>query len=355
MIAIKEFKGSIIPFSSKSNKYIDLLKEMLQNANFNINEYSKLQLILKKTDFIVLNWIESQIQSKFILFSLVKFGLLYTYIILLNRRSNIIWIMHNKKPHDSNGFDYILSKKIMDLLINKSKVIIIHSNESKKFLPNNPVILNKIIYIPHPNYCNSYGKILNNKTSDKTLSIVFFGAINKYKNIDILIDVVKDLYNYPIKLQIFGNGNSEIINQIKLKIKNVDNITGEFRFINDEEIPYIFSNTHIVVTPYDLNSSLNSGTNILAFSYAKTILGPYNGTLQDMNEINKYFFAYKYTDREDHKEKLKKKLIYVLDNYNSNFNRLNMLGAKCHEFVENNNDIDKLSTILKQSFMSKIN
>lgn len=353
MITIKKYEGSIIPFSSKSNKYISLIKKTLKLSEFELNEYSKVQLILKKTDFLVLNWVESQIINDRIIVSMIKFVSLYIYIVVLSLRTNIIWTMHNKRPHGSKGIEYFLSKKIMNLLAVKSKSIIIHSEESRKFLTQKSRIADKVIYLPHPNYCNCYGDILSNETNDTTLNLVFFGAINEYKNLDILIEIVKELDRFPIDLKIYGNGNFDIIDNLKKKIEKSTNITGIFRFIEDDEIPLIFSNAHIIVTPYDLNSSLNSGTNILAFSYAKTILGPYNGTLKDMDKINEYFFAYDYETKEEHKEKLMEKILFILNKYDRNFNELNHLGEKCYEYVQENNNITKISEIFKAKLLLK--
>ena len=70
---------------------------------------------------------------------------------------------------------------------------------------------NKIYKIPHPNYIGVYPEnaVKITKSHDDILNILYVGLVNKYKNVDLLIDAVNALNNDKIHLHIAGNCKAE--------------------------------------------------------------------------------------------------------------------------------------------------
>jgi hypothetical protein len=126
-------------------------------------------------------------------------------------------------------------------------------------------------------------------------------------------------------------------------------IKTDFRFINDSEIPEISANCHLFVFPYNLESSLNSGATILAFSYSRSVLSSLTGTLDDI-EDKSLFFSYSYKNKDEHKEVLKQQIIAIREKYKGNYNELLTLGEKCREYMSKNNSLEQVSERLALVF-----
>ncbi|MCL1945746.1 MAG: glycosyltransferase [Chitinivibrionia bacterium] len=328
------------PFDNQYNKYIDLMK----NAYGSFADVAKFSVknFFSHKNF-VLNWYESR---KFIKFIVVM-------LLLKITNKKIIWVMHNKLPHDTKN--KFLSSLKMKIIANFADKIIIHSKISEKELKkinDSPNFSAKIAYIPHPNYIETYGKIAENKICGDKLKLLFFGMIKPYKNVELLIDTFNELNLENLELSIYGFAQKNYAKKLREKIANNKNIKYDFGFIDDNKIPQIFAQNHILATPYNLESALNSGSVILAFSYKRTVLSPNNGTLSDIENKN-MFFAYEYENSRRHKEILKEKILDLYQNYSDDYNRLLELGKDCFEYAQKNNSPEKISEKLKVLFAEK--
>ena len=325
----------VIP-SGKENKYVDLMRAALRMINIEPLSGKK----RGEADFIWHHWIE-------------KLHFLIVIKLLAATKKKIIWNVHNKLPHDTKNVQK--AKKFMKSLAEVAYKIVIHCTESTEIIrevcDNNPAILDKVVLVPHPNYIGVYGaeKTENSLHNDK-LSLCFFGKIKEYKNIELLIDTVKELNFDDVELKIIGRcWNTQYFHNL---IGNNPHIKTDFRFIDDTEIPEISANCHLFVFPYNTASSLNSGATILAFSYGRSVLSSLTGTLADI-ENKSLFFSYSYNNQEEHKEALKQQIISIREKYKGNYNELLMLGEKCREYVSKNNSPEKVSKQLALVFDSK--
>lgn len=325
---MKKLKIVYIPFELKFNKYVDLMK----NACDSFAEVLPLNIKnFLASKFFVFNWYENRR-------NLIEF--IFVLLLLKISRKKIIWTMHNKISHNSKIFFFSKLKiKIMELFSDK---IIIHSKASEIGIKNK----SKIIYVPHPNYINIYGKTAVDTTPNDKLKLLFLGLVKPYKNIELLVEVFNELNLKNAKLSICGFAEENYKKELLRKTTANKNIEFHLKFIEDNNIPQILAKHHILVTPYNSRSVLNSGSTILAFSYKRSVLSPNNGTLSDFENQN-MFFSYEYTNYEEHKKILKEKILFLYENYVDNYNKLLDLGNECYEYVKENNSMDKISEILK--------
>ena len=331
---MKKQKIIFIPFELKFNKYVDLMKSTYSSFSevlpFNIKNFFSCK-------YFVLNWYESRNSLKFFIFIFL--------LKIMNKK--IIWTMHNKIPHDSKN--KFLNNLKMKIMINFSYKIIIHSkisiNEIKK-INNSKKIENKIIYAPLPNFIGIYGETAVDKTPKDKLKLLFLGLVKPYKNIELLVEVFNELNLENAELLICGFAKDNYKKELLKKVATNKNIEFYLKFIADNEIPKILAEHHILVTPYNSESVLNSASIILAFSYQRSVLSPNNGTLSDFENQN-MFFSYEYKNYEKHKKVLKEKILFLYENYADNYNRLLELGKVCFDCVKENNSLKKISDILK--------
>lgn len=221
----------------------------------------------------------------------------------------IVWTMHNRIPHDQKNI--ILKKNMMRLIIWLSDVIIIHSKVSEAILISEyNVDKRKIRHIPHPDYIDSYQPFKASaigQKSDNILYLLFLGAVKPYKNIELLIDVVKQ-YSNDVVLTIAGNAsNGSYRDYIKEYAKASQNIKLHLQFIPDDMLTTYIEDCDLLALPYDIKSSLNSGTVILAFSNARTVICPNIGTVCDVSDKS-MVLSYDYLDKEEHFDMISKKL-----------------------------------------------
>ena len=87
--------------------------------------------------------------------------------------------------------------------------------------------------------------------------ILFFGTVDKYKGVDLLVDAYCNLTCKSLKLVIAGRG-------FDIETHN-ENIIRINRFIEDEEVAYLFKKAKFIVYPY--RSATMSGVLSLAYYF----------------------------------------------------------------------------------------
>ena len=331
------------PFNSRYNAYIGLMKEACHSINI-------MPIPLKHAkyaDFIWYHWIENRYKKPVVLSKIKKYAA---------GGKKIIWNLHNKIPHAAK--DVSKAKEFMKTMADLSYKIIIHSSETieiiKEISGGNPVVLSKVVYVPHPNYIGAYGSERSeNSLQNNKLSLCFFGAVKKYKNIELLISAINELGFDDVELAITGRCRSgKYAKYLKGLIAGNNKIKTDFRFVKDAEIPQITSNCHLFVLPYNLDSSLNSGATILAFSYGRSVISAETGTLADIKDKNS-FFAYSYQNQIEHKENLKRQIAEIREKYEGRYNDLLSLGEKCRENVSENNSSSRVAKQLTECFFEE--
>lgn len=338
----------IYPANNNENQYVNIQEAAIKQSGNNVT-YSLKDFL--KTDYFLLNWFETLGGNKKLDYVKKYFKLLM--IKLFNKR--ILWVLHNKKPHTKNSKDKStkLSIKLMKKLLKQSYKIIILCDESKavlRTLCESPKLYeNKIYKIPHPNYIGIYpeSSVKTTKTSDDILNILYVGQVNKYKNIDLLIDAVTSLNNEKIHLHIAGNCKDKEYKDYLADTSENKNISFDFRFIPDNELVEIISNNDIVALPYSFESSLNSGTIFLAFSYKKTVIAPMIGTLKEFSDRS-FFYGYDYRTEDEHKENLKASIKQVYADFEKNRNVLSEKGQAAYNIVKAENSVEMISGLYKE-------
>lgn len=226
------------------------------------------------------------------------------------------------------------------MLTKFASAIVVHSNTSRDFLSSAfGVKLEKTYYVPHPNYIDVYGPVIERpqQVLENHLNISFIGALKPYKNIELLIEVAREFANRNIRFQITGKPlNAEYAASLEELTTNLPKVTFNFSFVKDEELGGLLADADIMVLPYDLKSSLNSGSVFLAFSYHKTVICPAIGSLLDFKNQDA-FFSYEYTDPASHKEELKKQIEKVYEVWEKDKTRLITLGNLMYETVKTAN------------------
>ncbi|MCL6260679.1 glycosyltransferase [Aquiflexum sp. TKW24L] len=342
------------PPVNKANKYISIMVDALEVSGYRVHPLDNFFSGLKHFNSIKLvhlNWFENLDDTSYtkMISSFIKKSLVLEVIRMSGKK--LVWTMHNRVSHEkqSGHLSNILTRK----LIRYSHAIIIHCSQSRDLLLEiHPSLASKIHYLPHPDFIESYGPVVKENDQNGALKLLFLGAIKPYKNIELLIKTAGHLED-KVELTIAGNSKSEdykkhlsrfagIFNNIKLKLE----------FIPDKDIPKLIRGCDLLVLPYALNSSLNSGTVLLAFSYGKTVICPEIGTLADMKEVGSQFLSYDYESEEEHATKLNKMMETAFFLKKSDPEIFRNMGAKMFQYVKDNHSKKMVTEGLKQVYQA---
>jgi beta-1,4-mannosyltransferase len=323
------------PPENPENKYVQILVSYLRQNGHQVHPLESLLSswkLFRQLDLIHLNWFEN-ITDKSRLAAWKSFTK-KIFVLNLIKISNkpLIWTMHNRMSHEKKTG--LLSRWLVKKLITNSDAIIIHSKESEALLmAEDAAVKSKVHYIPHPDFVESYGPTLPTQPSN-ALKLLFVGVVKPYKNIELLMEAAKS-FKGAVKLTVAGKPNSDAYkSKIEQLAAGIPEINLQLRFIEDKELPGLLAGADLLVLPYDLGSSLNSGTVLLAFSYQRSVICPWIGTLTDMEQMAAQFFPYTYKDSKSHFEALKMTIGKALEQHQQDAGKIYEMGKTMQAYVK---------------------
>ena len=323
------------PKFNETNAYTKLMQDAFSDASF-----IKTQSITN-ADYVSLNWIEG-INSQGKYQALKEFLKKLTFILLIiTLKKKIIWTFHNREPHNQGNQTYY--KILIKIITKKSNYIIIHSNKSREIIPDIfPYFKGEIIYVPHPNYISAYN--VTKKTpiiNDEKINVLFIGAVNPYKDLESLISAFNKLEDTNISLKICGKPSSIYYKKTLEELVISKNIDLNLHFIEDKELNDVIQQCDIVITPYHISGMLNSGTHILAFSNAKTVISTKIPSLEDIPE-NLWFEIENERDMENG-------ILNILKKISEDYTKkdLQIIGDELYLNMVNNNSLELVAMVIK--------
>lgn len=298
------------------NDYTDLILEAILKAddNVTIKPFSHYKVILNGGgyDIVWLNWFETMSQSlgKFIYEIIAK---IYIINFLKFRNIKIITVFHDRIPHDAKFSG--ISKWFLKFLLSKSDVILVLNEESKNII--NEYIgekkEKKIFKLPHPSYP---GENIPEVETSRDFNVLFFGNIKPYKNIEGLIELAK--INPDIKFTIAGKPiNKKYGETVRKLCGSLPNVKLILKFLSNEEIDNLIEGSSILVLPYKLKSSINSGVMFYAFSNNRNVIIPKIAAVDEFENKDDIYW-YEYKSDEEHINILNKELLKAYKDYTTN-------------------------------------
>lgn len=329
------------PCENKENQYIAILVNGLEKYGFDVYQLDDFLSSYKHYQSIKLlhlNWFEnlddSSIAStwksylrKLVVLAAIRFG-----------KKKLVWTMHNRLSHEKKSGK--LSRALTQKIVAQADAIVTHSTISEQILRSQyPKLHAKIIHIPHPDFVDVYGQMIpeNLEKKSTTVKLLFIGTIKPYKNIELLIKVAKR-FPESLHLTIAGNPNSEVYrSQLEKLVEDSSNISLHLKFIPDEDLPTYIHQSDLLILPYSLESSLNSGTVILGFSYGRTVICPRIGTIDDLAG-DEDVFDYSYLSQSEHLKALENQIQKAITLHQNNPNSLIEKGHRMRDLVLKKNN-----------------
>lgn len=199
----------------------------------------------------------------------------WNWIIALLIKKPVLYTIHDPKSHSGERFYLKYPELFMRKYIDGA---FIHSKKLQK-----GILSSKIPYftVPHGRYFFLGG---NKSNSSNQKSLLFFGRIEKYKGLEYLLKAFSAIQKkYPEwSLVIAGEGNMHEYTQDIQKITKIKLLN---RFIENDEIAQLFSETSCVILPY--TDATQSGIPFIAYEHSKPVIATNVGALGDIIEDNK--------------------------------------------------------------------
>jgi len=202
-----------------------------------------------------------------------------------NKRGyKVISILDNVVPHEQYFFDKPLTKWFLK---QNSGFVVMSKSVRDDLLALNPTA--QFILQEHPLY-NHFGEKVDKQTAIAQLeldpekkTLLFFGLIRDYKGLDLLIDTMP-LLDESYQLVIAGESYGDFgkyrqaidCSPARLRIKVMN------RYIDDDEVPRLFSAADLLVTPY--RSATQSGVIPIAYHFDLPVLATDVGGLKESIE-----------------------------------------------------------------------
>lgn len=253
---------------------LNYYKELAGVSNVVYIDYPQnkvIKLIYKFYPFAIIRTIENLVRTKkidIIHFLTGDFSI-FPYIFFSKQKDKIYYTVHDLHPHESemSFWGRILHRYVL-WAQKKNRRLSKHLTTSsyQQFLELKQSYSNKDVTFMHFPSLVTDIIVIGNKIVPETRGlenyILFFGTVDYYKGIDLLINAYeKSIIANKYKLVIAGKG--------KLAFNN-SNIIRINRFIEDEEIKDLFEKARVVVYPY--RSATMSGVLSLAFYFQKDVL-----------------------------------------------------------------------------------
>lgn len=282
------------------------------------------------TKAVFLNWVEDKLNIKMMI-------QLYMYKLF---GTKIIWVFHNKFPHQVAEEDKEVRRN-MRWLANIASYIILHSKSSKRYIPNYNVNKFKAVYVPHIMFEKRLSLLhiseLRQKydISENDFVFTMFGMIKPYKRYEETIKAFKKLGIAGTKLILAGNSDDvKYIRFIKELCHECKDIILDIRYIPSITLDAIIGISDVIVIPYVNCSSMNSGVMIQAFSNERTVIIPNICMARDLASQG-FFYGYK--------KDLEKVMLKAYKN-GKEVNR--EMGKRAYEYVQEYNNEKIVSNTL---------
>ncbi len=200
-----------------------------------------------------------------------------------NTGAKTVLVIHEPKPHpkESLPMKVFKNRNLKKSIPGADHVVALTEHVRSYIEKTYEVMPEKTSVIPHGIF--SYyktDKLRTLKEGGKTFKILYFGRIDYYKGLDILLDAFFELEKNrnDLQLQIWGSGD---IKPYQDQIQKIKNIRLENRWVDEQEITEVFKECDLCVLPYR-EASQSGVAGIAAHSGMPIVACPSDGLKEQL-------------------------------------------------------------------------
>lgn len=254
----------------------------------------------------------------------------------LNNVKIFTWV-HDPILHDGEKFSKRLIRFFNKFTLFKktSHFIVSYNNAKNELYINYNINKNKISTIFLPRLKSMEFNDIKNEIFPIKYDFIFYGRLEKYKGINLLLEAFSDKNLKNISLLIIGGVGNEK-KYVYNKTKNMPNVTFLNKYISDKDLAKYIMQSHFVILPY--KTATGTQTIQIANYYNKFVLVTKTGCFLDyVSDKQNGFFINNFTTKD-----IKNTILYVL---NQKFDKKHIQNClKKFDIQSTSNKIYKLLT-----------
>lgn len=222
------------------------------------------------------------------------------WVSLFIKRNRLIQGVHDVKPHSDWNEPFFL-KLGRSYMFKWPRYFVLYSKNQKDLFDNIVGKDNHVVYLS----TYDYGIPTSEKLIiEKGVKFLFWGAIQYYKGLDLLIDATERLKsegykNFEVTIcghfRTANSSEKEYPDLCISKIKTGSLFNLRFEFIPHDEIPNMLNSHHFFIMPY--RDATQSGPLMTAINYSLPVIAPNYGIFKDTLNHNQNSILY--TKSED--------------------------------------------------------
>lgn len=204
-----------------------------------------------------------------------------TAVLARIRKIPLVLTIHDVTAHPGNFWDY-LNHQFRRLTLLSANLIHCHSQRFSDELIKQGVLDKRIRVIPHGSLADEFLQFRNNKPRNGNY-ILFFGRLEYYKGIDILVSAA---FHLEGKYKFIIAGPGDLPKNLERKISENKNLF-EFhnRYLSNAEVSELFERSSVCVLPY--RQVTQSSLPLIAAAYGVPVVGSALGAfLDDIPRVN---------------------------------------------------------------------
>ena len=332
---------------SSQNSYISRICQAIKKVDesIEIKQFSgrNLKEIIQGRKFW-LNWYEDLGKTSRLKIIITFIKRMIYFLLMKVHHGEVFFVLHNRRPHEI-VFERLSIYFLKFLLLHSNRIIIL-STDSISIINSltQKDLTFKIYKVLHPIYlCHpkQYPK------EQPQFKILFTGLIRPYKNIEILLEIAK--MHPEMEFIISGQPcDNSYVMILKKKAKQLPNVFLRMKYNSDEELESLMDEASICVLPYHMESSLNSGVAMYAFSKGMNVIIPAIGTVNEL-KCKDCVFSYTYTSDSNHIHALNHKITEAYSLYMDDYSEFIRRCEVIRNEVEDRCSIEAISLQVKNT------
>ncbi len=275
---------SLCPLEDGENRFTSLFSSAISEQGYAIEAFRWRSLGLRRSNFVFIHWPDDFFTYNGTLGRLrplVKLSIMHTARVLWGTR--FIWVAHNAVPHDASKITPLIRSWFLRSL---SGVVFLSKFSRDLISALYPEIaLSSTLTTVHGHYRGSAAiHATPPREMASRVSLITFGKIRRYKNIELLVDLVASMSAW-CDLRVAGSSvDSSLCDSIRQRAQAAEHIHLDLRDvpISDAELEGVIDCADAVVLPY--KNVLNSGSALFALSRNRPVLAPNMGSLPELRD-----------------------------------------------------------------------
>lgn len=244
-----------------STKFVDQIVRFAP-SDISFRYFSWGAAILGQYDVVHLHWPEALVRGRYKAVRVARSVLMMVWLLRLRfSRIAVVRTLHNIEPHTAGGR---FESQLLEALNRRNDLVVKLNPDTPSSGPAATTL------ILHGHYAEVFSVFPRAPRNPRR--VVYFGRVEKYKGVDILLEAFRGIQDTSLSLRVVGKAAPSYAKSIEMTAGKDSRVSTDLRFITDAELVTEVTSSELVVLPYrDMH---NSGALLVALSLGVPTLAP---------------------------------------------------------------------------------